>query len=93
MKESQEPFLYLVFSSLDASYSRVQNSIEMLFWAGKMIPHMKPKVVFIGKEQISLKKKKIKIKMADSKKQSFFSANSQYFFAKMLGIGLSKEVL
>ena len=29
-----------------------------------------------------------KIKMADSKKTEFFnSANSQYFFAKILGIG------
>ena len=43
-----------------STYSHLRNSIELLFWAGnqdsyqnfeKIISHMKPKVVFIGKKQ------------------------------------------
>ena len=79
-------------------YSRVHISSDEVFSKilrkpsivqKKIIPHMKAKVVFIGKKRKRKKKNsKKKFKMADLKKSSFSSsANSQYFFTKISWIG------
>jgi hypothetical protein len=82
----EQSYYSRVHISSDEVFSKIQKKLSIV--QKKLIPHMKAKVVFIGKKQKQNFFLKKKIQNGRLKKSSFSSsANSQYFFSKISWMG------